>query len=296
MVEIALYIAIGALSTSLFLFIIIPMVSRRARRLAMSDLERQAPVTLSEITAQKDQMRADFAVLLNRQEQRVTISESKMQQALIDSERWRVRAEHAEMAVDEKIDDANDLGKKLARVERDLEQQKEIAEKALNAPSALEKKKQMELEEEVDQLRAARSTAKVEIMSLQTELSNAQSRVLELEQKVPAAEELSLRKELKVLAMDVSNFVKANTVEGKAVSAKPKATRKRNTTKTPRASTTESKKTARKAKATRKVEDVATLVSDTSTTKPEPAAEDAAQKVVDLAERIRSLKSEAASS
>ena len=220
MIEAALYFALGALSISLLLFAILPIVSGRARRLAIHELERQAPVSLSEITAQKDQMRARFAVELNRQEKRGDQLQAETHQHLIDAEKWRAYAQRIELDFEKLTRDYTALKKKISSAELNLQKQKEIAKSALKTMTGQEKKRLFALEEEVDQLRAEKSTASVRIVSLQTELSNAQSRISGMERHMPSLEELSLRKELKALAEDVSQYIRS-TPPPAAMPAKP---------------------------------------------------------------------------
>ncbi|MEP4431157.1 MAG: hypothetical protein ABJ349_03040, partial [Hyphomicrobiales bacterium] len=210
MIEAALYIALGALSISLLLFAVLPIVSSRARRLAITELERQAPVSLAEITAQKDQMRAKFAVDMNRQEKRVSKLQSETHQHQISAERWRGHAQSVEMEFEKLTDEYAGMKKKFMRMEEELEKQKGIAKSALKTPTGKETQIRLDLESEVDQLRREKSAASVKIVSLQTEVSNAQSRVAEMERMMPSLEELSLRKELKDLAENVSKFVNSS--------------------------------------------------------------------------------------
>ena len=196
MIEAALYFALGALSVSLLLFVILPIVSGRARRLAIHELERQAPVSLSEITAQKDQMRARFAVELNRQEKRADQLQVESQQHLVTAEKWRIFAERVEQEFEKLKNDYAGLKKKISTAEVTLEKQKEIAKSALKTMTGQEKKRLFELEEEVEELRSEKSAANVRSVSMQTELNNAQSRVAEMERHMPSLEELNLRKEL----------------------------------------------------------------------------------------------------
>lgn len=221
MIEAALYFALGALSVSLLLFVILPIVSGRARRLAIHELERQAPVSLSEITAQKDQMRARFAVELNRQEKRADQLQVESQQHLVTAEKWRIFAERVEQEFEKLKNDYASLKKKISTAEVNLEKQKEIAKSALKTMTGQEKKRLFELEEEVEELRSEKSAANVRIVAMQTELNNAQSRVAEMERHMPSLEELNLRKELKALAEDVSAFVKSTPPHAPVVPPAP---------------------------------------------------------------------------
>ncbi|MEH6724916.1 MAG: hypothetical protein V7703_02070 [Hyphomicrobiales bacterium] len=209
MIEAALYFALGALCVSLLLFVILPIVSGRARRLAIHELERQAPVSLSEITAQKDQMRARFAVELNRQEKRADQLQVESQQHLVTAEKWRIFAERVEQEFEKLKNEYTGLKKNLSSAEVNLEKQKEIAKSALKTMTGQDKKRLFELEDEVEELRAEKTAANIHMVAIQTELNNSQSRVAEMERHMPSLEELSLRKELKALAEDVSAFVKS---------------------------------------------------------------------------------------
>ncbi len=209
MIEAALYFALGALCVSLLLFVILPIVSGRARRLAIHELERQAPVSLSEITAQKDQMRARFAVELNRQEKRADQLQIESQQHLVTAEKWRMFAERVETEFEKLKNDYTGLKKKIDSAETNLEKQKEIAKSALKTMTGKEKKRLFELEDEVEELRSEKSAANTQIGTLKAELNNARSRITEMERHMPSLEELSLRKELKALAEDVSAYVKS---------------------------------------------------------------------------------------
>lgn len=209
MIEAALYFALGALCVSLLLFVILPIVSGRARRLAIHELERQAPVSLSEITAQKDQMRARFAVELNRQEKRADQLQIESQQHLVTAEKWRMFAERVETEFEKLKHDYTSLKKKIDSAEANLEKQKEIAKSALKTMTGKEKKRLFELEDEVEELRSEKSAANTQIGTLKAELNNARSRITEMERHMPSLEELSLRKELKALAEDVSAYVKS---------------------------------------------------------------------------------------
>ena len=56
-----MYFGLGLLTASLIALVITPAVWRRAMRLARARIEAKVPMTLSEIVADKDQLRAGFA-------------------------------------------------------------------------------------------------------------------------------------------------------------------------------------------------------------------------------------------
>lgn len=64
-------VALGFLVAALLVILLTPSYRRRTTRLAEERLKRQLPLTLAEITADKDRLRAEFAVQLHKLETRV---------------------------------------------------------------------------------------------------------------------------------------------------------------------------------------------------------------------------------
>ena len=62
MVETAMIFALGFLAATLIALLIIPAINARADRLARRRAEALFPLSISELTAEKDHLRADFAV------------------------------------------------------------------------------------------------------------------------------------------------------------------------------------------------------------------------------------------
>ncbi len=71
MIEPAMYLGIGFLVASLFGLIFIPLVHARAVRLTMRRMEAATPLSMAEIQADKDQLRAEFAMSTRRLEMSV---------------------------------------------------------------------------------------------------------------------------------------------------------------------------------------------------------------------------------
>lgn len=71
MIEPAMYLGIGFLVASLFGLIFIPLVHARAVRLTMRRMEATTPLSMAEIQADKDQLRAEFAMSTRRLEMNV---------------------------------------------------------------------------------------------------------------------------------------------------------------------------------------------------------------------------------
>ncbi len=68
MIELIMYFGIGFLVAALFGLLFIPLVHNRAVRLTMKRLEASTPLSIIEIRADKDQLRAEFAVSTRRLE------------------------------------------------------------------------------------------------------------------------------------------------------------------------------------------------------------------------------------
>src|SRR5579864_1465892 len=71
MVEPAMYLAIGFLVAMLLGLTIVPLVHNRAVRLTTRRLEAATPLSMAEIQADKDQLRAEFAMSARRLEMSV---------------------------------------------------------------------------------------------------------------------------------------------------------------------------------------------------------------------------------
>src|SRR5919106_3021062 len=71
MIEPIMYLAIGFLVSMLFGLMIVPLVHNRAVRLTVRRLEAATPVSMIEIQADKDQLRAEFAMSTRRLEMSV---------------------------------------------------------------------------------------------------------------------------------------------------------------------------------------------------------------------------------
>lgn len=68
MTEALLYMAIGFLAAALLAIAVMPLIHERAVRLTVRRLENGLPLSMAEIQAEKDALRADFAVSTRRLE------------------------------------------------------------------------------------------------------------------------------------------------------------------------------------------------------------------------------------
>src|SRR3981081_3807831 len=77
MIEPIMYMGIGVLVAGLLVIGAIPLVHARAVRLTMKRLEAMTPMSMAEIQADKDQLRAEFAMSTRRLEMSVEQMKAK---------------------------------------------------------------------------------------------------------------------------------------------------------------------------------------------------------------------------
>src|ERR1700685_1973677 len=77
MIEMIMYFGIGFLAAALIALLFFPLVHNRAVRLTMRRLEGATPRTIAEIRADKDQLRAEFAMATRRLEMNVEQMKAK---------------------------------------------------------------------------------------------------------------------------------------------------------------------------------------------------------------------------
>src|ERR1700742_193470 len=77
MIEPIMYFGIGVLVAALIGLVVVPLVHGRAVRLTMRRLEAATPLSMAEIQADKDQLRAEFAMSTRRLEMSVETLKSR---------------------------------------------------------------------------------------------------------------------------------------------------------------------------------------------------------------------------
>src|SRR5215212_10879297 len=84
MVEPIMYIAIGFLVASLLAIMLLPLVHKRAVRLTTRRIEAATPLSIAEIQAEKDHLRAESAMAMRRLEMLVEETRAKAAAQLAD--------------------------------------------------------------------------------------------------------------------------------------------------------------------------------------------------------------------
>src|ERR687893_2010865 len=94
--------ALGFVAASLIALLIIPAINARAERLARRRAEALFPMSISELTAEKDHLRAEFAVLQRRIERKAEDALAFKHQSMEELGRRAVRIEALETTLTER--------------------------------------------------------------------------------------------------------------------------------------------------------------------------------------------------
>src|SRR3990172_13385194 len=90
MIDIGMYVALGFLLASLLALMVAPAFWRRAVRLTKRRVETTMPMSASDIQADKDQLRAEFAIELRRVEVALEKAKDKAARELVEANKRRV--------------------------------------------------------------------------------------------------------------------------------------------------------------------------------------------------------------
>lgn len=112
--------ALGFLLAVLLSLLLIPVLSRRAFRLAMQRLQMIVPLSAEEIAAERDHLRADHAVAIRRSEQTVDAARERCAALMSDNGRQAAQIVRLEDELGTAKADAEALRGQLAQTTRDL--------------------------------------------------------------------------------------------------------------------------------------------------------------------------------
>jgi chromosome segregation ATPase len=186
-IEALMFFALGFLAAGLIALLIIPAVNARAERLARRRLEALFPLSITELTAEKDHLRAEFAVLQRRLERKVEEAQAGRHQDMEELGRRAVRIEglEAELAArDGRIGvgerDLADVRTRLAELDAELAAAKQAHAAGQETLAALESAHRRTLEE-FAATRGQLETATTALAETRTALAAAQTRLAQLE-------------------------------------------------------------------------------------------------------------------
>ena len=183
MIEPVMYFGIGFLVAGLIGLVLLPLVHNRAVRLTMRKLEAATPLSMAEIQADKDQLRAEFAMSTRRLEMSVEQLKSKNTNQLAELGKKsdainRLKIELSEQTATIFALEARD--KALRDQVRATEEEFAVKTSAmLEAQHALPEKKAelARLMSELDERSSTADAQKIEIVSLKTQVEALKDRL-----------------------------------------------------------------------------------------------------------------------
>jgi chromosome segregation ATPase len=187
MIESIMFFLAGFLLASLLGLALISSVHHRAVRLTQRRLEDAIPVSLTEIQADRDRLRAEFAMSIRRLEMMV-----EQLEATVTNQRGEIARKWEAIArlkaqLNEKNAVADELGAKLKSLSsdnREAEQEYAVHSAAAEATALTLAAREAELAKaarDVNELALTSETQKVEIALLKTQIEQFRSRIAELE-------------------------------------------------------------------------------------------------------------------
>jgi chromosome segregation ATPase len=195
-IEQAMYFALGFLVAGLFMLMFLPAFWRRAMRLSMRRLQMLAPLSREEAIAERDLLRAEFALRQRRMEQEMAAVKESKTQDLLDVGRHALRIAGLDDALKKSEARGRELEHRLQDAQKTAAQRAELLASTQTALLELTQR----AERGVASLRALRSDHE----DLGRETKQALTRVATHETKIGdlGQENAELRRELSKLQDD----------------------------------------------------------------------------------------------
>jgi chromosome segregation ATPase len=195
MIEPIMYFGIGFLVAALIGLVVIPLVHGRAVRLTMRRLEAATPLSMAEIQADKDQLRAEFAMSTRRLELSVEQLKNRTTSQLSELSKKtdainRLKAELGEKTATIFALEARD--KALRDQLRASEDEFVVRSTAVQDAERALNDKQSELAKmmgELDEHAVIADSQKIEIIALKTQVEALKERLNDAEKEVKATED-----------------------------------------------------------------------------------------------------------
>jgi len=178
-----MFYALGLLTACILALVVAPPLWRRAVRLNRRSIEETMPMTWAEIQAEKDQIRAAFAVSTRRLDVTIEKLENQVTEQLIDINRKREIISHLTAEGSMSAEDMIALEQERDRLRNEVAAQKDAIAEAAKAAGAQEKRMaalQQTLDEaqgKLDAIVSERETQRMEIVARDTELDNLRDSV-----------------------------------------------------------------------------------------------------------------------
>jgi chromosome segregation ATPase len=195
MVEPVMFFGIGFLFAALIGVVIIPFVQARAVRLTMRRLEAATPLSMAEIQADKDQLRAEFAMSTRRLEMSVEQMKAKTTSQLAELGKKSDAINKLKMELGEKTASIFALEARDKALKEQLRATEEELSFKLNAVREAErtlKEKENDLAKlgaHLEQQSMANDSQRVELVALRTQVDALKDRVSDTEREFKATED-----------------------------------------------------------------------------------------------------------
>jgi len=189
MIEPIMYLAIGFLVSMLFGLMIVPLVHNRAVRLTTRRMEAATPLSMAEIQADKDQLRAEFAMSARRLEMNVEQLKNKTTSQLAELGKKSDAINRMKVELGEKNATIFSLEAREKAVKEQLRAtEEEFATKTellRNAEQALADKQSVlgKLNTDLNDRSVVAETRQVELVAVRTQIEELKSRVTEAEKE-----------------------------------------------------------------------------------------------------------------
>ena len=189
MIEPIMYLAIGFLISMLFGLMIVPLVHNRAVRLTTKRMEAATPLSMAEIQADKDQLRAEFAMSARRLEMSVEQLKNKTTSQLAELGKKTDAINRMKVELGEKNATIFSLEAREKAVKEQLRAtEEEFAAKTealRNAEQALSERQAdlTRLTHDLNDKSVTAETRQVELVAVRTQIEELKSRVGEAEKE-----------------------------------------------------------------------------------------------------------------
>ncbi|TIT25426.1 MAG: hypothetical protein E5W86_15485, partial [Mesorhizobium sp.] len=172
MVQSILFFALGFLCAAFLALLIAPAIWRRAVALTRRRVEASMPLTLAEIQANKDQVRAEFAMSTRRLEMSVKTLQEKAAEQLVEIGRGHEALKGLAVERKDKNQALSDLEVRTGELHQREEQLHQLSEKLAHMERMLEKRalELEKLEHMYDDASFASSNRQIELVARESEL------------------------------------------------------------------------------------------------------------------------------
>ena len=189
MIEPIMYLAIGFLVSMLFGLMIVPLVHNRAVRLTTKRMEAATPLSMAEIQADKDQLRAEFAMSARRLEMSVEQLKNKTTSQLAELGKKTDAINRMKVELGEKNATIFSLEAREKAVKEQLRATEEEfaakTESLRNAEQALSEKQASltRLNADLNDRSVMAESRQVELVAVRTQIEQLRGRVTEAEKE-----------------------------------------------------------------------------------------------------------------